>query len=97
MSEHKLIDLGLTESTCRSSVTPAASPRASRHDPWHEEGGRSSPRGSVTWVTALMNHRFVRSFSDRLVGGKRAKAERWWRKLRSQRLTGERVVTQSGL
>lgn len=52
------------------------------------ERASSSPRGSVAWVAALMNHRFVRSFSERLVGGKRARAECWWRKLRAQRLTG---------
>ncbi|KAH7967627.1 hypothetical protein HPB52_001233 [Rhipicephalus sanguineus] len=51
------------------------------------ERASSSPRGSVAWVAALMNHRFVRSFSERLVGGKRARAECWWRKLRAQRLT----------
>ncbi|EEC09071.1 hypothetical protein IscW_ISCW005561 [Ixodes scapularis] len=54
-----------------------------------EERVSSSPRGSITWVSALMNHRFVRSFSERLVGGKRARAESWWRKLRAQKLTGE--------
>lgn len=53
-----------------------------------EQRASSSPRGSVAWVAALMNHRFVRSFSERLVGGKRARAECWWRKLRAQRLTG---------
>lgn len=79
--------------------TPPSSSASGREDddaspgPGGGERASSSPRGSVAWVAALMNHRFVRSFSERLVGGKRARAECWWRKLRAQRLTGASVCT----
>lgn len=40
-------------------------------------------------VAAFMNSKFVRSFSERLAGGlKVRRAERWWRRLREQKLAG---------
>ncbi|OQR67016.1 hypothetical protein BIW11_13779, partial [Tropilaelaps mercedesae] len=47
-----------------------------------------SPRGSVAWLTAIINPRFVRSFSERLAASK-PRAECWWRRLRAHKLNGK--------
>lgn len=41
-------------------------------------------------MAAFMNSKFVRSFSERLAGGLAVRrAERWWRRLREQKLAGQ--------